>query len=166
MKVQFHLNGRAFFADTTHTEELATLTTESTSREAQISESQPGTFTVILEGKVYLCKLEKLSSGNTEVIINGKRFSVLIQDPKRLSHNIDAVGQAGGRAVLTSPMPGKIVRVLCAAGDEVIEGQSLLVVEAMKMQNEVQAPQPGKVVELRVIEGQTVNAGEVLAVVE
>lgn len=166
MKVQFHLNGRAFSADFTHAEGLATLTTESTSCIAQINESQPGFFTVILDGRVYPCTLEKLPSGNTEIIINGKRFSVLMQDPKRLSHNAGAVGQAGGRAILTSPMPGKIVRVLCAVGDEVIEGQSLLVVEAMKMQNEVQAPKPGKVVELKVTEGQTVNAGEVLAVVE
>ena len=63
-------------------------------------------------------------------------------------------------------MPGKVVRVMCASGDEVIEGQGLLVVEAMKMQNEVQAPKAGKVADLKVTEGQTVNAGEVLVVIE
>jgi biotin carboxyl carrier protein len=63
-------------------------------------------------------------------------------------------------------MPGKVVRLLAAVGDEVTEGQGILVVEAMKMQNEVQAPKAGNVTDLKVAEGQTVNAGEVLAVIE
>jgi biotin carboxyl carrier protein len=63
-------------------------------------------------------------------------------------------------------MPGKVVRLLCAVGDEVAANQGVLVVEAMKMQNEVQSPKAGRVIEIRVREGQTVNAGEVLAVVE
>ena len=65
-----------------------------------------------------------------------------------------------------APMPGKVVRLLCAAGDQVTAGQGVAVVEAMKMQNEVQSPKAGQVLELRVREGQTVNAGEVLAVIE
>jgi biotin carboxyl carrier protein len=56
--------------------------------------------------------------------------------------------------------------VMCSQGDEVGAGQGLLVVEAMKMQNEVQSPRAGRVAEIRAREGQTVNAGEVLAVVE
>ena len=63
-------------------------------------------------------------------------------------------------------MPGKVVRILKAVGDEVESGQGVLVVEAMKMQNEVQSPKHGRVAELRVSEGQTVNAGEVMAVIE
>ncbi|MBI3663579.1 MAG: biotin/lipoyl-binding protein [Acidobacteria bacterium] len=62
-------------------------------------------------------------------------------------------------------MPGKIVRVLAKAGDAVEAGQGLLVVEAMKMQNEIKAPKTGKVEKVLVAEGQTVNAGETLAVV-
>lgn len=166
MKLRLALNGKTLSTDFTAAAGRATLTSESTQHEAEFSEPQPNFFTVILQGKVYRCALEKLPTGATEVIVNGHRIAVSIQDPKRLSHNAGAAGQAGGRAVLTSPMPGKIVRVLCAAGDEVTEGQSLLVVEAMKMQNEVQAPKAGKVIELKVTEGQTVNAGEILAVVE
>ncbi len=166
MKLLLHLNGKALSADFTNAEGQAVLTSESTRHAAYFSEPQPGFFTVILAGKVYTCALEKLPNGATEVMVNGQRIPVTIQDPKRLSHNAAAAGQAGGRAVLTSPMPGKIVRVLCAAGDEVTEGQGLVVIEAMKMQNEVQAPKAGKVVELKVTAGQTVNAGEILAVVE
>ena len=63
-------------------------------------------------------------------------------------------------------MPGKVVRVLLNAGDEVAARQGVLVVEAMKMQNEVQSPKAGKISEIKVSEGQTVNAGDVLAVIE
>jgi biotin carboxyl carrier protein len=63
-------------------------------------------------------------------------------------------------------MPGKVVRVLLNAGDEVAARQGVLVVEAMKMQNEVQSPKAGKIAEIKVSEGQTVNAGEVLVVIE
>jgi biotin carboxyl carrier protein len=63
-------------------------------------------------------------------------------------------------------MPGKVVRVLAAVGDAVEAGQGLLVVEAMKMQNEIRSPKSGKVERLLVKEGQAVNAGEVLAWVE
>jgi biotin carboxyl carrier protein len=63
-------------------------------------------------------------------------------------------------------MPGKVVRVLLNAGDEVASRQGVLVVEAMKMQNEVQSPKTGKIAEIKVSEGQTVNAGDVLAVIE
>ena len=64
-----------------------------------------------------------------------------------------------------APMPGKIVRVLVKTGDSVQAGQGLLVVEAMKMQNEIRAPKSGTIDRLAVVEGQTVNAGEVVAVV-
>ena len=166
MKLQFQLKGKDLSADFTNAAGEAVLTTESARHEAFLSEPQPGFFTVLLNNKVYTCALEKLPTGAIEVIVNGQRIPVSIQDPKRLSHNAAAAAQAGGRAVLTSPMPGKVVRVMCSVGDEVIEGQGLLVVEAMKMQNEVQAPKAGKLSELKVIEGQTVNAGEVLAIVE
>jgi biotin carboxyl carrier protein len=63
-------------------------------------------------------------------------------------------------------MPGKVVRVLVSAGDEVAANQGVLIVEAMKMQNEVLSPKAGKVADIRVTEGQTVNAGETLAVIE
>ena len=166
MKVHLHINQKSLAADFTTNEGVACLSSDITQHEAQLTELQPGVFTVILQGKVFACTLEKQPNGATEVIVNGQRIAVAIQDPKRLSHNAGAAGQAGGRAVLTSPMPGKVVRVMLAAGAEVAEGQGILVVEAMKMQNEVQSPKAGKVTELKVIEGQTVNAGEVLAIVE
>jgi biotin carboxyl carrier protein len=73
--------------------------------------------------------------------------------------------QAHGPARLTAPMPGRIVRVLEAAGADVVAGQGLFVIEAMKMQNELKAPRAGRIQEVAVREGQAVEAGALLAVV-
>jgi biotin carboxyl carrier protein len=74
--------------------------------------------------------------------------------------------EAEGRQQISAPMPGKVIRLLLAAGDSVEAGQGLIVVEAMKMQNEIKSPKNGKVERLLVKEGQNVNAGDVLAWVE
>jgi biotin carboxyl carrier protein len=71
-----------------------------------------------------------------------------------------------GRQSIVAPMPGKVVRILAAAGESVEANQGLLVVEAMKMQNEIRSPKAGKVVEVKVASGEAVNSGQVLLVVE
>lgn len=77
-------------------------------------------------------------------------------------------GAAGGRAhqTLVAPLPGKITHVAVRPGDAVAAGDALLVIEAMKMENELRAGAPGTVVEVRVRPGQTVNAGDVLLVID
>jgi biotin carboxyl carrier protein len=135
------------------------------SYEALVSEPEPGLLVVLLDGRVYRCALDRLPDG-AEVVVNGARRRVAVRDRKRMRAGSEAGGRSGGRVTLVAPMPGKVVRVLCAAGDEVAAQQGVLVVEAMKMQNEVQAPRAGKIIEVRVREGQTVNAGEVMAIVE
>lgn len=166
VKLQLVINAKSATADFNQQAEQAVLTLDAKTYEAQLVELTPGLFTVILNGKVYACALEKLPSGATEVIVNGCHIPVAIHDPKRLKHGTGGEGQAGGRATLMSPMPGKVVRILLDVGDDVAEGQGVLVVEAMKMQNEVQSPKIGKVAEIQVVEGQTVNAGDPLAVIE
>jgi biotin carboxyl carrier protein len=78
-----------------------------------------------------------------------------------------AVGKftAEGPQRVDAPMPGKVVRVLVKQGDEVAEGQGLVVVEAMKMENELKSPKAGKVVELHAVEGAAVESGAKLVVV-
>jgi len=144
----------------------AQLTLAGQSHTASVSQPEPGIFVIILNGRVYRCALDRLPTGETEVTVNGQRLPVAVHDRKRLRASTAGSGRGSGRATLIAPMPGKVVRVMCQAGDEVAANQGLLVVEAMKMQNEVQSPKMGKVAELRVREGQTVNAGEVLAVIE
>ena len=95
---------------------------------------------------------------------NGREFQVEIFDPRSWRRRRGAGIELEGRQQLVAPMPGKIVRVLVAAGEQVSAGQGLLVIEAMKMQNEIRSPKSGTVEKLA-REGQTVNAGEVLAIV-
>jgi biotin carboxyl carrier protein len=71
-----------------------------------------------------------------------------------------------GPAQIKAAMPGRVVNVLVAPGDEVREGQGVLIVEAMKMENELKSPKAGKVVEVKVAAGQTVEKGELLVVIE
>lgn len=90
-----------------------------------------------------------------EAVINGRRPA-----------GAAAGDAAGGASRLTAPMPGKVVRVLVAPGDRVAARQPLVVVEAMKMENELAAPRAGIVTEVPVTEGMSVEAGRLLAAVE
>jgi biotin carboxyl carrier protein len=78
-----------------------------------------------------------------------------------------AGGPSGaGAQRVTAPMPGRVVRVLVAVGDEVAHRQGLVVVEAMKMENELGAPKAGRIIEVAVVEGVSVEAGRLLIVIE
>jgi biotin carboxyl carrier protein len=166
MKIELEIDGQIIEGDFTLSGGAAQLNFEGAEREAQVSEPEPGMFTVIIKDRVYRCALEESPDGVVEVIVNGKRIPVAARDKKHLRGQAGAVSGGDGQVKLSSPMPGKVVRVLVTAGDEVAARQGVLVVEAMKMQNEVQAPKAGKIVEIKVSEGQTVNAGETLAVIE
>jgi len=166
MKIELEIDGQIIEADFSMADGSARLTFGGATREAQVSEPEPGMFTIIINDRVYRCALEKSPGGAVEVIVNGKRVPVAARDKKNLRGQAGAAAGASGKVDLSSPMPGKIVRVMLKAGDEVAAHQGVLVVEAMKMQNEVQSPKAGKVAEINVAEGQTVNAGEVLAIIE
>jgi biotin carboxyl carrier protein len=166
MKIELEIDGQIIEVEFTFAGGAAQLTFGGVTQEAQVSEPEPGLFTIIINDRVYRCALEKLASGAIEVIVNGKRIPVAARDKKHLRGQAGADADASGQIKLSSPMPGKVVRVMLTAGDEVAAHQGVLVVEAMKMQNEVQSPKAGKVAEIKVAEGQTVNAGEVLAVID
>jgi len=131
---------------------------------AEIVAVEPGVYSVLLEGRSYEARVEE-SNGSVIVFIDGHRFEVEIRDPRRRSRHGGPPG-GEGRLNVAAPMPGKVVRLLVAEGDSVTAGQGLLVVEAMKMQNEMKAPKAGRVVTLAARQGATVAAGEVLAVIE
>jgi len=120
------------------------------------------------DGKVFDCRVEgKPSSGQSvDVFVGPRQYAVTLADPKRLRGAAVAGGQADGAARIVAPMPGKVVRVLVAQGAQVEAGAGVVVVEAMKMQNELKAPKAGVVLSLNVAVGATVNGGDVLAVIE
>ena len=101
--------------------------------------------------------LVRTHDGLMRAMVNGRRR-------RRGSGEGGAAGE--GEQRILAPMPGKVVRVLVKAGDEVKAKQGLVVVEAMKMESEIKSPKAGKVKEVSVSEGQSVEAGRVLAVVE
>lgn len=125
-----------------------------------IVETEPGLYSVLLGGHSY----EVRALGN-EITVNGHRFEFVIEDPRQWKRSGGAEG-AQGRAQITAPMPGKVVRLLVAVGDEVVAGRPVVVVEAMKMQNELKAPRDGRVTSVRVEKDQSVNAGTILLVIE
>ena len=105
--------------------------------------------------------------GNGQVLVglDGRTATVTVNGRRR-GHATDAGVHAHGDLPIVAPMPGRVVRVLVAAGDEIAARQPLVVVEAMKMENELRAPRAGRVKEVAVIPGTSVEAGRVLAVIE
>jgi biotin carboxyl carrier protein len=133
-------------------------------RRADVQEPEPAAYSVLLDGRSYDARVEE-TEGALVIVIGGERFEIGVRDPRRWSRKSGGSG-AEGRQNVTAPMPGKVVRILVAPGDSVVAGQGLLVVEAMKMQNEMKAVRPGRVVSIAAQEDATVTAGQVLATLE
>jgi biotin carboxyl carrier protein len=131
----------------------------------EINESPGGGYLLFHETKVYDCRVESSRELST-VHLKGYSYPIRIIDPKRLRGTGSASGHDHGLAEILAPMPGKVVRILVEVGTEVTEGTGILVVEAMKMQNELKTPKSGTVISIRAEPGATVNAGDVVAVVE
>jgi biotin carboxyl carrier protein len=107
------------------------------------------------------------AAGDFDVHLDGRTIPVQIRPAGSFGRQKkDGRGAQGGSQRLTAPMPGKVVRVLVKAGDAVTARQGLVVVEAMKMENELRAARDGRVRDVSVKEGQSVDAGAVLLTVE
>ena len=104
--------------------------------------------------------------GEMLVGIDGKSVTALLDGRRSGRAAADAGALAGGEQKVVAPMPGRIVRLLVASGDEVASRQPIVVVEAMKMENELRSPKAGRVKEIAVAPGESVEAGRVLAVIE
>ncbi len=127
----------------------------------EIRELEPGTHWVRLGARSY-----RVTAGpQGQVAVNGRTLQIEVFDPRDL-RSASRGASKDGRQEIQSPMPGKVVRLLAAAGDIIEEGQGLVVVEAMKMQNEMKSPKSGKVIEVRTKPDATVGAGDVLLVIE
>jgi biotin carboxyl carrier protein len=121
---------------------------------------------MLVDGACFLAVLDPRGS-SLRVRVSDSVFPMEILDERRLRLR-RAAGRfhAEGKQTVTSAMPGKVVKVLVKAGDLVREGQGLVVVEAMKMENEMKSPKDGKVVEVLVREGQAVEGNAKLCAVE
>jgi len=127
--------------------------------------AQDGMLSLLLQGKSYEVKQETVG-GDTNVVVGQERFSAVVRDPRSFRSRRRAGASEQGVMKIKAPMPGKVVRILAPAGSPVEMGQSVLVIEAMKMQNELKAPKTGVVKKINVEEGAAVDAGQTLAEVE
>jgi biotin carboxyl carrier protein len=133
-------------------------------RAASVLPVEPGVYSVLADGRSWQVHIVAHQDGYA-VAVNGHPMMVRVQDPRSLQR--DGRGAAAdGAERLIAPMPGRVIRLLAAAGDELQPGQGIVVVEAMKMQNEIKTARAGRLVQLLVAEGATVGAGEVLGVIE
>jgi biotin carboxyl carrier protein len=129
-----------------------------------VTQVQPGVYSVLLDGKQFRVAVMATREG-MRLEARGRHFTVEVVDPRNISRRSRTM-VGSGRQNVNALMPGKVIRVLVREGDVVESGSGLVVVEAMKMQNEMKASRAGRVVEVRVGDGDTVIAGEALVVLE
>ena len=127
---------------------------------------EPGVMSLLIadpdaQGRQYRCVLD-----GDGVVIGGRRYGFAVDDPRSLQGRRGAGAGTEGPQPVKAPMPGRVVRMLVEVGMEVGEGQGVVVIEAMKMQNELKAPKAGRVVRVGAVVGDTVGSGDVLVVVE
>jgi biotin carboxyl carrier protein len=135
--------------------------------ELEASEVEPGVYLLKNTGRIYQAYVSDIDAGgNAKVTVCGQTIDVTIFDPKRLRSSQSDHSHGDGRAEIKTAMSGKVVRIMAEIGQTVEKGVGVIVVEAMKMQNELRSLKDGVVKEIRTSEGATVNAGEVLIVIE
>jgi biotin carboxyl carrier protein len=142
------------------------LTVEGKRHEVDALALDHGAVSLLVDRQVYDVEFDEVGE-DVQVLVRGEVFRVDVADERSLRLRAGATPlKVEGRVTLTAPMPGKVVRVLVKQGDSVIEGQGLVVVEAMKMENELKSPKAGTVTEVLAREGTTVEANAKLLTVE
>jgi biotin carboxyl carrier protein len=129
-------------------------------------------FKITIDGKEYLVEMEEIG-GAPQAVAPAPQPTAEVQTPQPVAAPVeaptpasDASVTAAGNEAMTSPMPGTILKILVNVGDSVKENQPLLILEAMKMENEVVAAKDGKVAGIHATIGQVVNAGDALITIE
>jgi len=125
---------------------------------------RPGILSLLIAGQSYRVVLDP-DNADPALHIGPQRIPYRLDDPRSLRSR-RRQASAEGPATLKASMPGRVVRVLVEKGDAVAAHQGVLVLEAMKMQNEVKSPKDGRVREIRVSPGDAVSAGDILAIID
>jgi biotin carboxyl carrier protein len=126
---------------------------------------EAGVLSLLIDGKSYEIRRDKQGE-QSEIHVGEEKFLVDVRDPRSLRARRGAGAAADGPKKIIAPMPGKVIRILAPEGTQVEAGQGVLVIEAMKMQNELKSPKSGVVKKVMAMEGATVNPGDALAIVE
>lgn len=164
MKIEVELDGNVHTAEISRTGRSVHYIIDGVGGEADAAEVAAGIFSILIDGRSFEARAERLGDG-LRIRIGEREFAATVRDPRKWRRNHHAAAASEHRHNVVAPMPGRVVRVLVAAGDAVKAGQGIAVVEAMKMQNEIRSAKAGKIERLFVKEGQPVNAGDRIAVV-
>ena len=163
MKFEVVINGARRTVEIERDDNRWRISLDGENADADAIEIAPNIFSILLNGHSHEVRITPTSAGALTLQTGHREFTAEVVDPRAWRGRRHGALEAEGRQQILAPMPGKIVRVLVQAGEKVEAGQGLLVVEAMKMQNEIRSPKSGTVERLLAKEGQPVNAGEVLA---
>ena len=166
MKYEVLLAGRIRVVEFTEQNGAWKISLDGNALDANAVEVAPNIFSVLLNGDSHQIRIAPRPDGTLTLHTGLAEYHAEVTDPRSWRGRRHGAVEAEGRQQITAPMPGKVVRLLVKQGDLVEAGQGLLVVEAMKMQNEIRSPKSGKIEKLFAKEGQPVNAGEVLLWVE
>ncbi len=163
MKIEVRIDNQTRIVELTRDAERWHVSLDGEPVEVDAVEIAPNILSILLNGKSHEVRITPTPSGALTLQTAHREFTAEVLDPRAWRGRRHGALEAEGRQQILAPMPGKIVGVLVQAGEKVEVGQGLIVVEAMKMQNEIRSPKSGTVERLLVQEGQPVNAGEVLA---
>jgi len=166
MKYEVHMEGKTRVVELEHHGGAWRISLDGQPVAADVIEISPGVYSILLDDRSHEVRVMTAPDGSLKVQSGLYEFAAKVVDPRSWRGRRHGVLEAEGRQQILAPMPGKVVRLLVKVGDKVEAGQGLLVVEAMKMQNEIRSPKSGVVERLQAKEGQAVNAGDVLAWVE
>jgi len=133
---------------------------------ADVQSLQPGLLSLLIDGRSYRILFDPRAGTGPAIAMDERRIPYRIDDPRSLRSRRNAGTNDTGARPISASMPGRIIRILVNVGDQVEAQQGLIVVEAMKMQNELKAPRAGTVTRVAVEVGATVQAGSVLLVIE
>jgi len=164
VKIEIKLRDLKRTVEISRTDGALRFVVDGRSLDADPVEIAPGIYSILIEGQSFEARVDT-TGGGLRVSVAGREYAAQIVDPRQRNRYRGGAIEAEGRQQVIAPMPGKVVRVLAAAGDVVEAGKGLVVIEAMKMQNEVRSPKSGTIERMLVAEGQAVNSGDVLAVV-
>ena len=157
--------------------------------QAEILEQKEDTVKVSVNGKIYDLDIRKVEPGTYSLLHQGRSFEMQITEgKKRNEYHVQLDGRGWGVQIIdaevrfqrnrhkgkmengmheiSSPMPGKVVKVLISEGEEVKEGQTLIIISAMKMESEYHAPRDAKVKEVLISEGDTIEGNQPLITFE
>lgn len=144
-----------------------TVTLDGEARPVDFIEGDQGFLSLLIDGKAHACDFEARKGNQVRVYLGQSVFELEVLDERKARRQLAAGGVgASGPQEIVAPMPGKIVRVLVKIGQAVKAGEGLIVIEAMKMENELRAARAGTVKEIAVQEGVAVEGGAKLCVVE